>query len=689
MLRYAVTIFLSAFLLFQVQPLIGKYILPWFGGTPAVWTTCMLFFQVVLLLGYSYAHWVTSRVPRKAQAALHAVLLVVSLALLPIEPAADTWKPSGDGLPIGNILALLAATIGLPYFLLSSTGPLLQEGFRRETGRTPYRLYALSNIGSLLALVTYPFLFEPQLTLHYQIVGWSVGYGLFVPLCAWCALGLSRPSIVPELGEEMLPLPGEPRDRPTASDIGLWLALAACGSAMLLATTNQLCLEVSSVPFLWVLPLGIYLLTFIFCFDGERWYHRGLFLVLLVGAIIAACYALLQGNQMALWLQVVIYATTLFICCMVCHGELAQSKPVPRFATLFYLVVAAGGAVGGVLVAVLAPLLLHDFWEYPVGLVATVFLAFLATALRNKANSPAMLWLAGGATCVALAVVIGLGVNVAANFGDQRNLETTRNFYGVLRVNYENTYFDDNDPKHELINGRIQHGYQYLDPDKQSWATTYYGPPSGVGLALTHHPRRTAGQPLRVGVVGLGCGTVATYGKPGDTMRFYEINPEVIRVADEYFSYCKHSQAKIEIVPGDARIMLEREPKQQYDVLVIDAFSSDAIPMHLLTLECVELFLSHLAPDGLLCVHISNRYLELDAVVSGIAEALDCQCAFIDSLDDKSIGLSQATWGIVTRNAKFFDLPEIKAAIAKSNAYDGPRVIWTDDYGSLWQVLKL
>jgi hypothetical protein len=688
MLRYAVTILLSAFLLFQVQPLIGKFILPWFGGTPAVWTTCMLFFQVVLLLGYSYAHGLARFPPRKAQALIHALLLFASLLLLPVGPAAESWKPTGDEMPIGSILALLSVTIGLPYFLLSSTGPLLQEGFRRETGRTPYRLYALSNMGSLLALVTYPFLFEPQLTLHHQLVGWSAGYGLFVPLCAWCAWGLARPSVAPAVNEERLPFEGAESGRPTARAVGLWLALAICGSAMLLATTNQLCLEVSSVPFLWVLPLAIYLLTFIICFDGERWYHRGLFLVLLAAAVITACFALLQGNQMALWLQVLIYSGTLFVCCMVCHGELAQSKPEPRYATLFYLVLAAGGAMGGVLVALVAPLLLHDFIEYPAGLVATVFLAFISTALRRKSTSPAMLWLAGGATCVALGAAIGMGVNAAAGFGDQRNLETTRNFYGVLRVNYENTYYDDNDPKHELINGRIQHGYQYLDGDKQDWATTYYGPPSGVGLALKHHPRRAAGEPLRIGVVGLGCGTLAAYGKAGDTVRFYEINPEVIRIADEYFTYCKRSPANIEIVPGDARIMLERESKQHYDVLVVDAFSSDAIPMHLLTRECVELFLSHLNPDGLLCVHISNRYLELEKVVAGIAESLDSKCAFIDSLDDKSLGLSQATWGIVTRNAAFFDVPQVKTALAQSNKYEGPHVIWTDDYGSLWQVLK-
>jgi len=690
MLRFAITIFLSAFLLFQVQPLIGKFILPWFGGSPAVWTTCMLFFQVLLLLGYSYAHLVSVNVPRRAQAALHAALLLASLALLPIEPLAETWKPTGGELPVTRILGLLAVTIGLPYFLLSSTGPLLQESFRRTTGQAPYRLYALSNVGSLAALVTYPFIFEPTLTLHRQIVGWSIGYGLFVPLSAWCAWGLSRTATAVEVNDEETRQFVEAGPAPTFRDIGLWMALAACGSAMLLATTNQLCLEVSSVPFLWILPLAIYLLTFIICFDREQWYHRPTFLVLLVIGVVSACFALLQGNLMKLWLQVLIYCGTLLVCCMVCHGELARSKPVPRFATLFYLVLAAGGALGGVLVAIVAPLVLADFWEYQIGLVATVLLAFCATALRSGsgAASPTTIWLAGGAACISLAAAIGLGVNLANGIGEQRNLETTRNFYGVLRVNYENSFFDENDPKYELINGRIQHGYQYLDPEKLSWATTYYGEPSGIGLALNHHPRRVAGQNLKVGVVGLGCGTLATYGKPGDEIRFYEINPEVIRVAREYFTYCKDSKAQVDIVLGDARIMLEREPSQQFDVLAIDAFSSDAIPMHLLTRECFELFLRHLKRDGLLCIHISNRYLELDAVVAGLAKSLDYPCVFVDSREDKTRGLSEATWAILTRNEAFLKQPAVVGALAASDKHELPPVIWTDDYGSLWQVLK-
>ncbi len=698
MARYAITIFLSAFLLFQVQPLIGKFILPWFGGSPAVWTTCMLFFQVVLLAGYSYAHLITDKLAPRAQGACHLALLLASLAFLPIAPDAETWKATSVQMPIVRILGVLVSTIGLPYFLLSSTGPLLQESFRRETLRTPYRLYALSNIGSLLALLTYPFLFEPQLTLRMQIVGWSWAYGSFVVLCGWCAWAWLRfPAQATVASEPELAAGETAAVRPTGRDILLWLSLAACGSVMLLATTNQLCQEISSVPFLWVVPLAIYLFTFIICFDHERWYHRGAFLVLLAMGVLLACYALYQGNSLKLWQQLAVYSATLWVCCMVCHGELVRSKPVPRYATLFYLVVSAGGALGGILVALIAPLVLRDFWEYQIGLILTVALAAVATLVPSgsRREMPRLGWVIAGIACVAMGLAAGFGIGLGSESnGGEENIETTRNFYGVLRVNREESVYDDNGPKRELIHGRIQHGFQYLDPDKRRWPTTYYGHPSGIGLAIEHHPRRVASASgtLRIGVVGLGCGTLAAYGRAGDYLRFYEINPEVMRISDEYFSYRQDSPARIDVVLGDARIEMEREAAdndfQQFDVLAVDAFSSDAIPMHLLTRECVELFRKHLKPDGLLCVHISNRFLDLSGVVAGIAEAVGCECVFIDSDRDNSQGLDVATWAIVTTNTDFLESLAVTQAIATSEKHDRPKIIWTDDYGSLWQVLE-
>jgi hypothetical protein len=698
MARYAVTIFLSAFLLFQVQPLVGKFILPWFGGTPAVWTTCMLFFQVLLLGGYSYAHLLTSTLKIGQQRGLHLTLLLASLVFLPIVPS-EAWKPIGAQMPVTDILLLLLATIGLPYFLLSSTGPLLQESFRRETGRIPYRLYSLSNIGSLLALLTYPFVFEPQLTRRTQIYAWSVGYLVFFACSAWCAwrfVPLAPPSDA--RGNAAKLTPKDEADKPRRGQILLWLALAACGSTMLLATTNQLCQEVSSVPFLWVLPLAIYLVTFILCFDHERWYYRNGFLFLLILVIVLAGITLDLGRALGLRNQLGSYLLTLFVCCMVCHGELASAKPAPRHATLFYLIVSAGGAVGGVLVAIVAPFVFPGYWEYQLGLMATVVLALVATfgptAARSAISQRRLVM--GGIVAVGTGLAIVLILHFSSEpIGSEQSLASSRNFYGVLRVN-RSAGLDHTGPRNELMHGQTQQGFQFLDADKLRWPTSYYGGASGVGLALRHHPRRHAAdaeqRTLRIGIVGLGCGTLAAYGQKGDTIRFYELNPEVQRLAAEYFTYCKDSEATIDVVLGDARISLERELADEhapkFDVLVVDAFSSDAIPMHLLTKECVELYRCRLEPDGLLCVHISNSFLDLSGVVYGIAEAVGSRCEFVESEGDPALGTDMATWAIVTANEPFLQTPEVRRALTPRNPSQPPPVVWTDDYSSLWQVLR-
>jgi hypothetical protein len=696
--RFAVTIFLSAFLLFQVQPLVGKFILPWFGGSPAVWTTCMLFFQVLLLAGYSYAHLLTSHLAIGSQRALHLALLATSLWFLPITPN-EAWKPAGAEMPAGEILLLLSVTIGLPYFLLSSTGPLLQESFRRETGGVPYRLYALSNGGSLLALLSYPFVFEPQLTRQTQIRAWSAGYVLFVVCCGWCALRFAPAArSVGERDEGSAARGAIEVGKPALGNILLWLALAACGSTMLLATTNQLCQEISSVPFLWVLPLAIYLLTFIFCFDHERWYHRNGFLLLLTAVVVLACVTLYAGRSLGIANQLAAYSLTLFVCCMVCHGELAGAKPAPRHATLFYLIVSAGGALGGILVALVAPLVLPDFWEYQIGLVATVVLALIATFGPTAARAvlPGGRLVMGGVVSAAVGLGIVLVIHYATqSHGEEETLATSRNFYGVLRVNHI-AGSDDNGPKRDLVHGQTQHGFQFLDAEKRRWPTSYYGESSGIGLAIRHHPRRRATDPeartLQIGVVGLGCGTLAASGEAGDTIRFYEINPEVIRISDEYFSYRHDSAAKVDVVLGDARINLERElaagDARRFDVLAIDAFSSDSIPMHLLTKECVELYRQRLKPDGLLCVHISNNYLDLSGVVYGIAKAVGWQCVFVESAADPSLGTDVATWAIVTANEDFLNTPAVRKSVTPWDPGEHPPQVWTDDYGSLLQVLR-
>ncbi len=706
MLRYPLTIFLSAFLLFQVQPLVGKMILPWFGGTPAVWTACMLFFQMLLLGGYAYAHFVTQRLPAVVLAVVHGGLLLLSLLYLPVT-AAPSWKPQGSELPVLQILGLLVFTVGLPYFLLSTTGPLLQESFRRETGRPPYRLYSLSNIGSLLALLTYPVVFEPQLTLRWQSVGWSIGYATFVALCMWSTVAFVRLARRVPDASDAPPVPtgvapaesaAEPTAaRPSLGIILLWLALAACGSLMLLATTNQLCLEVTSVPFLWVLPLSIYLLTFIITFDGERWYHRGTMVTMQAVAVLLGCYALSQGHEMGAWTQMAIYSSILFVFCMVCHGELAQSKPAPQYVTLFYLMVSAGGALGGVLVAVVAPLIFKGYWEYPLGLLATVVLTFVASQMRSesKLKLPRPAWFVGGALVVALSLATGVimgrkGTDVHAT------LETSRNFYGVLRVEREESLRHDNGPHHALIHGTIQHGTQLLDPDKRNWPTTYYGHNTGVGLTIDRHPRRSAENPadrtLRMGVVGLGTGTLAAYGQQGDVLKFYEINPEVVRLSDKYFTYRRDTPAEVDVILGDARLNLERERAEKdphkFDILAIDAFSSDSIPMHLLTKESVDLYLNRLQPDGILAIHTSNRFLDLSGVVLAIAQELGWPCILINTPEEYQLGVNPSTWILITQNWKFLNDEKIRAVSGPSWPESGEPILWTDDYGSLWHVIE-
>ena len=486
------------------------------------------------------------------------------------------------------------------------------------------------------------------------------------------------------------------------------MALAACGSVLLLATTNQLCQEVTTVPFLWVLPLALYLSTFIICFDHDRWYHRTTFLALLVVAVCAASYALFEGTLLDLWKQVAIYSGTLWICCMICHGELVRARPAAHYATLFYLMVAVGGALGGVLVAVVAPLVLPDFWEYQIALFATVVLAFVATYRRRArgATDPLPLWIAGGGVTVAVGLgIIGLLSSSSMAGSGETRIETTRNFYGVLHVDRVENIRDPKGPYVELLNGRIQHGTQYVNESYRKMPTTYYGRPSGIGRAICNHPRRVAAsgndgermsgeadRALRIGVIGLGCGTIAAFGEPGDTLRFYEINPEVVRIANEYFTYCKETPADVEIVLGDARLKLEQElaagHPQRFDVLAVDAFSSDSIPMHLLTKECVELYRQHLKPDGLLCLHLSNRFLNLEGVARGMAQVLGCECVRIYSKPSMDDGLYATTWLILTNNRAFLDSPELRDATEPWTASDPPPIVWTDDYGSLWQTLK-
>lgn len=686
---YAVTIFLGSFLLFQVQPLIGKYILPWFGGSPTVWTTCMLFFQVALLAGYGYAY-LLSGMSGKRQGYMHAALLGLALLFLPIAPSAGFWKPLALESPLLKILLLLSATIGVPYLILSTTAPLVQHWFLRSfPGRSPYRLYALSNFGSLLALLSYPFLVEPNLTLKHQVTAWGWGFCAFVLFCGWCSVRMTRLPVIAGVHDSDLNT-GTPLIGLASSDVLLWLLLSACGSAMLLATTNQLCQEIAVIPFLWVVPLALYLVTFIISFNNERACDRLLWGMLLIGAIVPACRVFHLGITVPLYVQILVYLALLFTCCMVCHSELARSKPDPRHLTAYYLIISAGGAMGGAFVALAAPALFSGFWEFPIFLAFSC-LVILFTWFRAGVFAGAPRWLPFSLIAGELVLIIFV-VNYLISYRSM-SIFNDRNFYGVLRVVKEN---DPNGERLSLMHGRVMHGTQFTSSDKEGLPTTYYGPGSAAGLALCYHPRRFAPDPqqrgLKVGIVGLGTGTLASYGKKGDIFRIYEINPEVIRISDRYFSFLRKSAAKIDVVAGDARIVMEDELKrnnpQHFDVLLIDAFSSDAIPVHLLTSECFAVYLKHLAQDGLLLVHITNRFLDLAPVVRAQAKAIGYRAELVKSAAVPEAAIGKAEWMILTRNQDFLAKAEVKSKLEPEPPPGAAPRLWTDDFASLWQILK-
>jgi SAM-dependent methyltransferase len=663
---YAATISLSSFLLFLVQPLIARLILPWFGGSAAVWTTCMLFFQLLLLGGYAYAHGL-GKLRGRTQPVLHTVLLVAAIATLPIMPA-EHWKPTGDEQPVVRILLLLGATVGLPYFLLASTSPLIQAWFSRaRPSENPYRLFALSNLASLIALLGYPFVVEPWLTAREQVDAWSWLFVAFAAVCAFVAW--RTPQAAPVQAAEAAP--------PTAArDYVRWLALSATGSVMLLAVTNHLTQNVASVPLLWLVPLTLYLATFIIAFEGKGWYQPRLLWPLVLIGLIAMAWLLVDTDyHYNLALQLGVFLPGLFLACLFCHGELYRSRPAPRYLTTFYLVVSAGGALGGVLVAVVAPLVFDGYFELGAGLAAVALLATLRLG-------------AAGRVAHALSLLVLLAVAACATYDGFRHqrdvLVAKRSFYGVLRVKEYGVPGQESHLR-RLVHGTIMHGEQYMSEATRRQPTTYYQRTSGIGAAIESKQDHR----IKVGVIGLGTGTIAAYGRPGDVYRFYDIDANVIDIARTDFTFLGDSGAKVEIALGDARLTLEREPPEGFDILAVDAFSSDAIPVHLITREALATYLRHMKPDGIVAFHVSNRFLNLIPVVARIAKELDVHATLVsDDPDEDDDRRSRSDWVLVSRDEKALGAPAIVAAGGEP-AEDRPAWrTWTDDYSNLIQILK-
>jgi hypothetical protein len=625
-----------------------------------------VFFQSLLLAGYAYADLTTRLGPRR-QALLHIGLLVVSLAFLPIL-ASNGWKPQGDeAQPIARILLLLVATIGLPYFLLSSTTPLLQAWYwRRFQAAVPYRLFALSNLASLLALLGFPLLFEPAFDLTQLGWGWSALFAGFALLCAgtaWISMDGSSHESIHEIKKS---------EKPSTKVQLQWLALSAMGSVMLLAVTNHITQNISSVPFLWVLPLALYLITFILAFDHPRWYVRPLFVALLVVLLPAMAYYV---PSLALKVAAPVYLVGLFVACMFCHGELARLKPDPAHLTRFYLMMSLGGALGAVLVAIIAPIALRGYFELG---IALVLLSLIFTARLKGAP----IW-AGVAVTVATVVFVVRGAD-DYTIG-VRVME--RDFYGVVRTADHTSPV----PYRSMYHGGIMHGGQLLGEEFRHTPADYFGPTSGYGRVFRSLREMGLKKPLNVGIIGLGAGVVAAWMRPGDALTFYEISPRVVDIARREFTFLSDTPARTELVMGDGRLSLEREAPRGYDVLGIDAFSGDSIPMHLVTREAMAIYVKHIKPDGVIVFQATNRFVDLLPVVKRLAAEFGMEAVNIGDVPDGDTGAeywySSTDQIIVTRNKKLLDWPAIDEA-SEPIADRGELPTFTDSHHNLLRILK-
>jgi len=689
MFIFAISIFLSAFLLFQIQPMIGKFILPWFGGTPAVWSTTMLFFQVLLTGGYAYAYWLIGRVKSNRQSLIHiilsafAILVLATLAFFwksPITPP-TSLKPADVSFPILDIFKLLIVSVGLPYFVLASNGPLMQAWFSRIFPQNSYaRLYALSNLGSLLGLLAYPTLIEPNLSLKDQGWLWSIGFICFGILIIVIAIQNRRAA--PPSSPITVSVPSS--GRPASALLTLWVVLSATASLLLLSITNQISQEVAVIPFLWILPLSLYLLSFILTFSGEHGYNRKFYAGLFAFSVVLMLFVLINVKSMHVYVQIVAYCLMMFSACMLCHGELYRLRPDASQLTSFYFMVSVGGALGGVFTSLIAPVIFNGYWEFVIAFAMALALWFSVIRQRTENHSA---WVRFMLTIFFVpTILLSLIGNLTGTLFSQRN------FYGVIRVR-EETLAGFTEPAYTMSHGITVHGLQFIKPELRDTPTTYYIPEGGAGLALLNHPR-TSGKGLKVGVLGLGAGTLATYGQPGDEYRFYEINSIVVNLAEGqggYFSFLKDSKAHITTVLGDARISLERELAggypQNFDVLVLDTFSSDSIPVHLVTKEAFDLYLKHLAPEGVIAAHISNRHLDLRPVFWQLAKYYGLHIVGVTYPGDTHGGYP-TDWLLLARNPALLEAPAIQKHSVDLSGYSTNLKLWTDDYSNLFQVLK-
>ena len=696
---HVVAIFASAFLIFLVQPMVGKRILPWFGGVPAVWTLCLAFYQSALFLGYAYAHAMIRFVKPNFQIAIHAAAIAAAIASLPVLPDVPPESVQ-DGDPTLSVLRLLTSSVALPFLVLASTGPLVQAWYARvHPTRSPYPLYAVSNLGSLLALFVYPFVLEPHLSLTATGRLWTWAFaasGLLVLACALSGLRTPHEALAADVCEESR---RDPKGRAFADSL-LWLGLSGTAVVLLMGVTNKLCLDVASIPFLWITPLATYLITFIVCFSSERAYRRGPFVTAALASL-AITWAI--GPREMIAYQVLAYCSLLFSACMCLHGELYRSRPATHSLTRFYLLVSGGGALGGLLVGIVAPVVFDDYYELQVGLV---FFGLMVLAVCARDPRSFLHWKGqrGRWRVVAPLALALTGLVLWQTLRpDPFVIHKERSFFGVLAIRQMS---DATGGNRTLTNGTTVHGLQLQGNEVERIPTAYFGRATGIGLALTSRPEKGRS---KIGVIGLGVGTLAAYGREGDSMRFFEIDPVVVKLAGPggYFSFIEDSKAAVDVVVGDARLSIEaaqaRGEPQDFDILILDAFSSDAIPIHLMTREAYAGYFKALAPDGMMAVHVSNRHFHLMNLVSRMAAEFGAHSLQIKTRPAPKLQSGLTDWVIITRNAD--DLTRLRIRIEKrhrslglapdailmrygSDANLDAFPLWTDDYSDLLSVVR-
>lgn len=684
LMKFLVTIFISSFLLFQIQPILAKLALPFFGGGAAIWTTCMLFFQLFLLLGYLYAHYLTKLTNVNQQIVIHSLLVGASLVCLPIAPFVND-NGLGWQAPQLALINSLLISIGIPYFLLSSTAPLIQKWYNYlPKNNEPYRLYSLSNVGSLLALLSFPFLIEPSMTSHFQTKIWSMGYVLFVLFILLTGYQL--------YGDKTKNSPSTTKhddDKISVqrSNVLLWLLLSTVSVILMVSTTSAMTQNIPPTPFLWIFPLCIYLLTYIICFNNDNWYVRKYWFMLFAACSLAAILMFFIGTQFSITIQIATYALILFFACMLCHGELARLKPNKSKLTLFYLTMALGGVIGSLFTSLIAEQLFTQYYEFPIA-IALVYLLLLSVLWKEKSTSKLPLKTKKQNTYLRLASLVGLlafslyFVKLSKVYFKD-DVFNSRNFYGTLAVK---DLTDLQQPTRMLFDGTTSHGSQSLPIEGDHAPTSYYRFNTGVSLALQYD-----NIPKKVGVIGLGTGTLASYANLDDHYVFYELNPNVEFAARNYFSYLSSSKAEITVKLGDARVTLQHELEstgsQQFQILVVDAFSSDSIPVHLLTLEAFQLYWRHLTKDGLLVLHISNNHLDLLPLVATLSEETGKKLQHFYSASNNNNDHT-AEWVVVTNNKHFSESNAVQRRATYFQLKNEDKVLWTDDYSNLLSVIK-